>query len=831
MKKAKMLGLVLAVAIVLQMFTICPVVAETGLTIDILPGQLDAIEQNELERYPNKIPTEIIPGEQIERLGHARRLPQAEGDMQTVMVGNDDGTNSLYVFSYPVKYTDSEGRIRDKSNRLSAHEAEDYAYLNTHNDIQTHLPDDITRDPVVLTYGDYAIYSMPVTEMTSSLVQKQGDGVVVYPSAFGQGTALRYQVDFSGYKEDIIIESEDSPTEFSFYIYCVGLIPVMDGGKIIYTDTDSGKSVFTTSPFYVYDSSYQSIGYIDTDSVLTQMSGSVYMLTVDVEEEFLETEGLTYPVYVDPSLSFMSTSQVETVTVYKNVTTASSANETVGYVGYRDSSYGEARMLIRFTGLRDNFIFRNMRENQINDVTMYLMAGSHGSTIPSTIRAFQFMGNSNWDRSSTWNDAGMTNTNELQSYASVTPSSGYVDFEITRTAKTWLGYSTNANERINAGIMLRCNSAANENYCRSFHTQNSGPAFTPYIVVNYTPLIEDGTYFIVNQETNHSLQANGTTAGSSVVANTYYGNASCHWTLTLQSNGYYKIQSVDSGLWLSVASNDTSGTGQVTLSTSSSGRGVQWAIVSTDDGGYILMANPAAMSADGNITKVLSLPSNSTSGGTVGQYTYVNDTNEKDEWYIGFTTRLEPQQQDQWCWAAAARMSSMINKQSIISQASAAVYVKLGVQTPNPTSIQMANANNGGTVGETESALEYILGSDNCYSIWGYIYSETTLRGLLDSTNPVIILRGWYNASGARQGGHYVVIYDYYWDANNGMYMYKIFDPWDPNVGKAYSKSYQSICNGRNPAFDDEEVDSGIWEGIVVYEKGDYLNIISWPEP
>lgn len=140
MKKAKALWLVLALTIVLQLFTAYPVVAESGSKTDDFSGQLDTIEQDELERYPDKIPTEIISAEQIELRGHTRRLPQAEGDMQTVMVGNDDGTNSLYIFPYPVKYTDSEGRVRDKSNRLSAHDVEEYAYINTENDINDIIP-------------------------------------------------------------------------------------------------------------------------------------------------------------------------------------------------------------------------------------------------------------------------------------------------------------------------------------------------------------------------------------------------------------------------------------------------------------------------------------------------------------------------------------------------------------------------------------------------------------------------------------------------------------------------------------------------------------------
>lgn len=822
MKKAKMLGLVLALTIVLQVFTVCPATAETGLTIDVLPGQVDEVEYDELDRYPDRIPTEIISEEQIQLRGHTRRLPQAEGDMQTVMVGNEDGTNSLYVFPYPVKYTDSEGRIRDKSNRLSAHEVEAYAYVNTENDIQTHLPEDITQDPVTLTYGEYAICSMPVTEMTSSLAQKRDGGAVVYPSAFGLGTALCYQVDFSGYKEDIIIEREGAPTEFSFYMYCVGLEPIIQDGMIVYADSASGETVFTTSPFYIYDSSEETNGYTDTDFTLTKVNSSVYQLTVDVDEVFLETEGLTYPVCVDPSLTFASTSQVETVTVYKNLTTASPSDETYGYVGFRDSSYGEARMLLRFTGLRDNIIYRTLREDQINNVTMYLMTAGYGES-SSTIRAAQFMGDADWDDESTWNSIGMTNSGTVQSQISVAPTSGTVSINITKAAQTWLGYSNNANNLINAGIMLRCSNVNNQNYCRSFYTENAGPATAPYVVVDFTPVIENGTYFVVNQETNHSLQSMGSTNGTGVKANTYYGDTSCQWIFTMQSNGYFKICSVATGLYLSINSSDTSGAGQVTLNTSSSGRGAYWAVIPTNDGGYILMANPVAATNDGAITQVLALPSNSSSGGTVGQYAYVDDANEKDEWYIGFTTRLEPQETDVWCWVASARMVSMNYKISSVTQESAAVYGLLGVEEPNPTYAQRLTATSTANIETTASTLEYIIG-DNVHYANNEIYDEITLRNLLDASTPVIIRRGRYSSDGERRAGHCVVVYNYYWDSSSGQYIFNIFDPWDVNEGSQYSLTYQAICKRAVPS----SQDFYIWDGIVVVAEGDYLNTIEW---
>lgn len=220
-------------------------------------------------------------------------------------------------------------------------------------------------------------------------------------------------------------------------------------------------------------------------------------------------------------------------------------------------------------------------------------------------------------------------------------------------------------------------------------------------------------------------------------------------------------------------------------------------------------------------------------GLNIMQMPYTDDTNYVDEWEMTKyhnIIQLEAQEQSSWCWAASARMSSYNYIVPSVSQASVAVYIKLGIETKTPTSNQITQANDGASINETKNAIEYILSSNNGYGRYE-IYSEQNLRTLLDNGNPVIVLRGWYNSSKIRGGGHYTIIYDYYWDSTNGIYLYKIYDPLPENIGSAYDRSYQSICNGRNPAFASDITDTGVWEGIVVYKKSVYQDTISSPSP
>ena len=146
----------------------------------------------------------------------------------------------------------------------------------------------------------------------------------------------------------------------------------------------------------------------------------------------------------------------------------------------------------------------------------------------------------------------------------------------------------------------------------------------------------------------------------------------------------------------------------------------------------------------------------------------------------------------------------------------------------SPTAEQISQATKTGSPSQIVEALEYILEYQHsaCYAVHA-IYSESVLQSLLNESYPVIICRGWYY-NGQRNGGHAWLIIDYRWNTSINDYEYVLLDPSPVNSGKIYALTYEAICNGEN-AIDPNEKDNGIWESVVVYEKGNYSNFIHWP--
>ena len=677
----KAIGFLMTLVMLFGLVTAYPTMSAEEPVLDaeqLLPDAVQEVTVPAEPSLPTEIPTELISDSKIAEAGHVRRLPQAEGDMNTVMLANEDGTHSMYLFSYPVKYTGENGNVYDKSNRLTAHSRSGYAYVNEENDIQTHLPTDITKNPVILTYGDYAVATYIGTESLRSTAQLQNENTVLYTGAFGTDTAVRYTADFSGYKEDVILYSASAPTSFTFLLRPAGLVPVAENGVIRYQDKDTGETVLTTSPFYIYDSAENPNSYIDTDFSLEELTGGIYVLTVTLDAEYLATEGLTYPIYVDPSVYYASTGDVETATVYSGEPDTTSTM--YDYLGYRGSTYGEARMLVRLNALKNNVIFRSLTEAQVTSVTlnMCLAGGGNGEGL---LLMYRFTGSDDWEPGTArWSDVSATSFAMPYAGAMISPesnTSGIYNLDITNIAECWLGLGNASTTTASQGLIMINNYATSSEYTRCFYSAQSFTGVLPTVTVTYTPTIQDGTYYIRNSATETYMKKGGTTEGSSVLTDSFDVDAS-KWTITLQSNGYYTIKTASQNLYLGIDANDTAGTSTVRLN-NTTGRGSQWAILPMSNGNYALMAQPVASNSNGVITRVLGVTETDSE---VGQYAKSNDENEKQygEWELytyHYTLNIEVMYEEAFANRYTSYLLKIRNSMNVVQER---LLVEFGVR-------------------------------------------------------------------------------------------------------------------------------------------------------
>lgn len=91
---------------------------------------------------------------------HSRRASELENNLSTIVYENNDETNTMYLFSEPVKYIDSEGVIKDKSTVLIENlvSKSKYKYKNKANQFDLFFPDIInSENGVLFSAEDYQI--------------------------------------------------------------------------------------------------------------------------------------------------------------------------------------------------------------------------------------------------------------------------------------------------------------------------------------------------------------------------------------------------------------------------------------------------------------------------------------------------------------------------------------------------------------------------------------------------------------------------------------------------------------------------------------------------
>ena len=616
--KKKFTAFVLLITMMLSMLSSFPI------TVNAIGESTTAIEQS--------IPTDLISEEEIEANGHIARIYAAESDMNEICILNEDGSNSVYFFDYPVKYVDEhDGKIKDKSNKLHKSKRNNYLYVNEENNIKTTFPKKITKHPVITTVGDYEISIGIVTDSKApNKGQLIGDSYVLYDEAFGENTAIGYKTTFDGYKEEIILYSEHAPKIFKFQITCEGLLLSNTNGTLTFADKKTGEIIFTSNPLYIYDSSEQEKGYVDTTYSVVQTSDYEYSMTIVLDDEFLQTEGLTYPIYIDPSVKYNTRSYIDDAPIYSARADEACGNHLVSYIGKYTDVYGIGRLLIRFPEMmQSGSLFRTLQTAEIISVKMYLYNSARGSET-ATLKAHQFSGTVGWNESTvTWNNASANAIGTLQSSVSISESrTGYYAFDITKAAKNWIISSNNASR----GIIVLNADESNIEQARNIRTADFGDSYKPYIIVNYTSLIKDGIYYIQNAGTERYMDVEGpsTAEGAIIQQWDFHTGKQAKWRITKQSDGYYTIQSVYSDKYVGVENGYLYDGVPIKQYASNTGTNTRWGFSISSSGNYIITAK-----STGTENRVLSVPLDANGNGTdLIQRTYSNDSNYRDEWIL-----------------------------------------------------------------------------------------------------------------------------------------------------------------------------------------------------
>ena len=503
-----------------------------------------------------KLDIQNIPAKYSEKYGYVNQqndikayFPKHMTTNQGMLLESEDISVELIpIEATEKKYVLQNGNLVTPQEYISKHQI---VSNKTLNDISANNNDIIQIQSEKLIAQKANANKVHSTDKLTSITKD----TVQYNGVFGNKTTLKYSSTFEGLKEDIVLFENTGVNNFSFKLKTNGLSLVCGEDKQYYlADPLSGEYLVAIGELIVYDSNNriykndEGEEYNHHYEVLTVKSDEEYILTVVVDEEFLNSSDTVYPVYIDPTMTVMPKGSVRDAAIYSSGY-AFANDEKIVKVGC-SGSYGIGRGLYNFPILNFNTDFILMYGNQITSAKLRLYALPYGSSSSydssKTLSMYEFY--SSWSPSTVkWNNTSPYNYGTYISGANVTL--GWTSFDISYIVnkfKTDSDYTTNFK-----GVIIKANSENTSTWKKFVSSLNTtySSTYRPYIQITYndspTPcsqVVSGATYYLKNYNGDYlDVYDAGTSDNTRLLTYTFNGNANQQFKITNVSGGEYEI--------------------------------------------------------------------------------------------------------------------------------------------------------------------------------------------------------------------------------------------------------------------------------------------------
>lgn len=487
-----------------------PKLVDESLRLEQLPDELYSVLENDIQ-----------DSVQIDE--------KTVSDLFSVGFVNSDGTESLMTFDSPVKYLDNEtGSICFIDNAfISTDDDNGVAYSNRGNSYNANFPVNIS-DGVSFSEADFSINMKPADALENcepQIVNKE----LVYDNTFNDNTDIRYSLENSGIKESIVVYEPTGCSCYDFIISADGLVPETESGKsITLLDESNGEPVFVIQPSFIYDSyegdyieGEEHITYNNYYEIVLQEDGN-YLLHMNLDEDFLNSESTMYPCVIDPS--------IWAVDLYNNSSSYVQQSGEYGYVNNELSagSFNGSGEHMSYVKANDVDKFRWIEPNRLKSAEFRVKAASSGYTNACTIDCYDSM--VNLPVTSVYYSQLVSSLGERQSSTTFTTLGSTYSFDVTNLFKQWITYELGEGGKDPAyGLILKGATGASTPGRRFSSTSSPDSYF--YLIYEEGEEIEDGFYNIRNVSTGKYLKYNN---GGQLSLSSYPSTDVCKWQAILK---------------------------------------------------------------------------------------------------------------------------------------------------------------------------------------------------------------------------------------------------------------------------------------------------------
>lgn len=462
----KFLSIVLAVCLLTSLFVSFATARELSET---------ATNSQEFE-----LPDIISEAEAEENL-YVGRAEAEEKDLYTFVFENGDGTKTMRVYTHPVKYVADDGSVRDISLDIKTRLGGDF--VTADHEITTTFKRKLS-DGISLAYNDIAVRLVPqISASTQPLAALSSDSKrVTY--RMNDITSFVYELTYTGFKEDIVVEEYTGQTEYEFTLFTNGLTLCEEYGSY-YLDDAEGNVEATIGDIIVFtaDERNNTMGSMTYETVRANQE---YTLTIHLDADYLADEDTAYPIRIDPTIEINydnnGAGAIEDVTINQNVTFSGTSGSL--YIG-RHPAGSLSRMLMRFPNLSLNGIAADQIAAATVELRDLMCQGDEDITVECRIYnnaspAWSESGTTTWSSVGTAYLGSLLDSHVI-SYGKGNVSNHRYSFNILTAARAW----ANGTQSPAKGLVFKANSTFENQTGDAIRTWYK--TFASYNRSNYKP--------------------------------------------------------------------------------------------------------------------------------------------------------------------------------------------------------------------------------------------------------------------------------------------------------------------------------------------------------
>ena len=539
---------------------------------DLIAG-VSSVEDIYGELEKETVP-EIIGYDYAVSKAHVQRLYEEEGDdLNRVVFLNADGTQTAYIFDFPVKYTDAKGVIKDIT--LDIAESDTLGQFKTASGSSVTTFSRNATDGIRLVGNDTALSLVPHIPATKSGAELSSSSKIAASSTakridkktvaytYDSKTTIEYSLTYTGFKEDIVVSEYTGQTEYDFTLYTNGLeLAEIDGSFYLVDEENVIKATIGDIIIFTADDKNNTMGDLYAQTVV---AGQEYLLTIVVDPEFLASEETVYPIRIDPTveISYDNNGEEAISDITVNSNSGSSATSGSLFVGLR-GTYGISRILMKFPGL--NLFEENVAITNATVELRDLMC--EGTELE--VSCYVFSGNE-WDESTVdWTNVNPNSFSTFLSSNVISHANGTqqatahrYSFDITKAVEGWRTGTCNPEK----GIIFKGETSVENGSVNNYKTIASynRASYKPSLSVTYettSNLLSDNTYYLNNRYCGDYLRyaSSSVTAKSGLISS--LGNSIC-WEIRSVDGGYVIRSSTDTTKYLGVSTRSNTSTSEV----------------------------------------------------------------------------------------------------------------------------------------------------------------------------------------------------------------------------------------------------------------------------